>query len=271
MNITANTLFHFTDSRKNIENILETRFHPTYCKETIQFEAVIEDFYFPMVSFCDIPLFLSKNHIGKYGNYGIGMSKQWGIKNRLNPVLYIEDNSSIAQEINESYNNLKELTDELQALVDKIKNDKDNPLYKNILSTIEKVLPYSNFSFRLIQFVKNYQGDLVRKNKTINNYRFYDEREWRFIPKLSDESIKWNLKEDEFAKYRGSGSQKPLLSNVTLDFSASDIKFLIVKSESDIPKLMRRISSIDNLARNADEIDVLFTKILTVEQLTYDF
>jgi hypothetical protein len=53
------------------------------------------DNYFPMISFCDIPLALAKDQISKYGSYAIGLSKEWGISNQLNPVIYLESNSII--------------------------------------------------------------------------------------------------------------------------------------------------------------------------------
>ena len=31
-------------------------------------------------------------------------------------------------------------------------------------------------------YSKNYEADLKRKGDVIKNYRFYNEREWRFVP-----------------------------------------------------------------------------------------
>ena len=56
----------------------------------------------PMISFCDIPLSLAKTQIKSYGKYGIGMSKEWGITNKLNPVVYIESQSLLAFDIQKS-------------------------------------------------------------------------------------------------------------------------------------------------------------------------
>jgi hypothetical protein len=37
------------------------------------------------------------------------------------------------------------------------------------------------------RFMKNYEGRLVRRNREIiENYRFADEREWRYVPALDD-------------------------------------------------------------------------------------
>lgn len=65
----------------------------TYCHEQYSLDYETHDSYYPMVSFCDIPLSLAKDQIEKYGSYAIGMTKEWGIKNSLNPVVYIEKDS----------------------------------------------------------------------------------------------------------------------------------------------------------------------------------
>ena len=62
-----------------------------------------------MVSFCDIPLSLAKDHIKTYGSYGIGMMKEWGIKNNLNPVVYIERDSLLAKDIQATIDNMMKI------------------------------------------------------------------------------------------------------------------------------------------------------------------
>jgi len=45
-----------------------------------------------MVCFCDIPIQLSVQHQKAYGSYVIGVSKDWGKKVGLTPLLYIYEN-----------------------------------------------------------------------------------------------------------------------------------------------------------------------------------
>ena len=49
-----------------------------------------------MISFCDIPLELSKPHRDIYGNYAIGLSKEWAENViGLNSIIYVTTNSQL--------------------------------------------------------------------------------------------------------------------------------------------------------------------------------
>jgi hypothetical protein len=139
---------------------------------------------------------------------------------------------------------------------------------KQIFKNLEDLI-YSKLNF--YRYVKNYQGTLFRQNKPVRNYRFYDEREWRYVPAISDTRIEAYLNEEQYRKYRGNSISKPLIDKITLNFTAEEIKFLIVKSNKDVPKLIHSIERIDNLTKNASDASILTTKILTVEQLNNDF
>src|SRR5258706_146407 len=94
VNISSNTLFHFTNNAENLLNILKNEFSPRYCAEYGLSEPVLDSvtvplYAKPMICFCDLPLFLIKRHLTFYGCYGIGMSKEWGESNGVTPVLYL--------------------------------------------------------------------------------------------------------------------------------------------------------------------------------------
>ncbi len=99
MQVTSDTLYHFTTSLKKLQSILSKKFRLTYCHEKYILDYETHDSFYPMVSFCDIPLSLAKDQIERYGSYAIGMTKEWGIKNNLNPVVYIEKDSLLAKDI----------------------------------------------------------------------------------------------------------------------------------------------------------------------------
>jgi len=86
----AISLFHFTKSMDVLQTILKEGFWPRYCLEDVQWQGhdTYEFVAYPMVCFCDIPISRISEHVGFYGSYGIGLTKQWGIKNNLNPVFY---------------------------------------------------------------------------------------------------------------------------------------------------------------------------------------
>ena len=89
--LSANTLFHFINSLEHIISILINDFTPRYCIESFYYlgeEDFQPEFALLMVCFCDIPLSQIRNHVEVYGGYAIGLSKEWGIENGINPVMY---------------------------------------------------------------------------------------------------------------------------------------------------------------------------------------
>jgi hypothetical protein len=129
----------------------------------------------------------------------------------------------------------------------------------------------ANSKINFFRYIKNYQGTLFRKNKTNHTYRFYDEREWRYVPAIGDKRVEAWLDEAQYKAYRGTSKIKPLIENVTLNFTSDDIKYLMVKSSKEIPKLINVIQKVTNLSKNPTDAAILTTKILTVEQLNKDF
>jgi len=102
--ISANTLFHFTKSIDNLRNILTHTFSPRYCLEhidNISKEAI--DLAIPMVCFCDIPLSQIKDHVNTYGEYAIGLSKEWAMSNGISPVFYLHYGSLTNEMINKLF------------------------------------------------------------------------------------------------------------------------------------------------------------------------
>jgi hypothetical protein len=270
MQVTSDSLFHFTTTLKNLQSILSQKFKLSYCKEEYKLGIGSHKNYFPMVTFCDIPLSLAKEHIKKYGCYAIGLTKSWGIEHKLNPVLYVEKSSLIAKDIDTNFDALKKALDSII----KIEEKKEYSSDKDLGELAHQMLELKDGYLNVLRYLKNYEGSLIRNEKVIDpNYRFYDEREWRFVPEWKNEGeVKGYLSEGEYLKFRGpKTSSKPMIDGISLNFKALDIKYLIVKSNSDIPKLIRFINATDELTKNPDEADILTTKILTVDQLKSDF
>src|SRR5689334_2541951 len=93
-----NHIFHYTTSFDSLIGILSNGFVPSYCQEEIT-DLI---YLIPMVSFCNISI-RDVDLYMRYGNYGIGMSVNWAIKNRISPVIYIHETSpfnNLDREIN---------------------------------------------------------------------------------------------------------------------------------------------------------------------------
>jgi hypothetical protein len=310
MQVTSDTLFHFTTSFNNLKNILLKKFQLTYCHEQYLLDSEKHEEYYPMVSFCDIPLSLAKDHIKRYGSYAIGMTKEWGIKNNLNPAVYIEKNSLLAKDIQATINHMIKILEAISLnvnknfsstkkiihkAIDKVNIYLENSIHENkssvikelhasmenIETNVDSIADYkklidklgetANNSSNLFRYIKNYESILIRNDNTSTNYRFYDEREWRYVPALNDDRVKKYLNAEQFKKYRGTSKNKPFIENINLPFTSDDIKYLIVESNKDIPKLIKVIKNTNSLTKNSNEKDILTTKILTLEQLNEDF
>jgi hypothetical protein len=181
--ISSNTLFHFTNKIGNVINILENEFMPHFCLEDLSFmlhsispKEKLE-IAIPMVCFCDIPLSQARTHMGNYGNYGIGLKKEWGMKNKISPILYAHDNSEITFSINE-------LQDKVLGFG--ISNQQNNSDF--VVKVLGKL-------YWISSFVKPYYGT----SKNGDKVRFYDEREWRYVPKLNDEFFSLRLTKADYS------------------------------------------------------------------------
>jgi len=252
-NLSSNTFFHFTKSIENLTSILYKNFEPRYCLEKTEYFSNSNinniEMAYPMVCFCDIPLSKIKKHIGFYGNYGIGLKKKWGYRKNLSPVIYTRKNARTSK-------NLEQMINWSANLISKERN-KDQDELKSIVSDF-------------IMFTKPYFGEIYRKGK-IKKKRFYDEREWRWIPKIIRKDTRMHLtKEEYFNEYLKNKENKIVAEHYTLSFNPDDISYLIINDESEIDDL---IGSIERIKSRFDvkTIKRLTSRIITKEQILYDF
>jgi len=243
--LSANTLFHFTSSKDNLISILRNNFRPHYSLE--RFPGASKDVKnlrrgIPMVCFCDIPLSQIRNHSRDYGSYAIGLSKSWAEEKRIGPVFYLPRNSQ-TEDI------LKSMLLDLQSHSD------DHIIY-------------------LSMFLKEYEGMLKRPNKPDRKVRFYDEREWRYVPHFDQHcnqntSIVLNdkdFKNDEILKQANAAIAKfyPLV------FEPKYIRYIIVEKESEILGMRTAILDIKSKYPENDRL-LLTTRLLSIEQIVDDF
>lgn len=250
MAISANSIIHYTSKLEYLLGIINAKgFKFSYCSEKLKtrgsknYTAAIA-----MVSFCDIPIsdykkqFYNKRNtgdLGYYGDYGIGLSKKWASNNGLNPVLYIESKSFVSHSLRKTYEEMLDNDGQI--------NDIEN-----------------NSS---ILYAKNYEGGLKRGEKVVNSkYRFYDEREWRLVPKT--ENIGFNPPVIEDSKYQSNKrSYNQRIEAHLLEFKLKDISYIIVQEASEIQLVYETLS----LISNESIIDLKSITILTSEQIVNDF
>lgn len=242
--ISSETIFHFTTKAEYLFKILENGFVPRYYPEIIDITGIKKAvFSIPMVCFCDIPLSQIKNHIETYGKYGIGMSSTWAKKSKLNPVIYLENDSQLTNSI------VSEITS----------------ISKQKKEQIEK-----HKTFNIFRYIKKYQGDFKRGSKIIKNVKFYDEREWRYVPKV-DPNIKFWINETDFKNEVLVAESNESLKRFSLNFDISDIKYIIIKDENEIANMIKTLKRIKSKIYKADEVELLISKIVTTEQINNDF
>lgn len=242
MGLSSNSLIHLTEEKESLIGILKEDFIIKYCREIVQ---TTEGWYggaVPMVSFCDIPLSQIKKHINSYGKYGIGLKKEWALRNGLNPVLYIEKESHLAK------------------------------IFRIALNTVLPGINIQDLSItdesviEVMRFSKNYQGRLVTKKVKIDNYRFSDEREWRYVPDKSDAEIIIGQK-----RYiRDKETINESISHLRLRFEPNDISYIIINDEDEISEFVNILRT-SKRRYSLDDVERLTTRIITTEQILSDF
>lgn len=246
MSISPSTLFHFT-TKDALFGILKENFKLKYCIEKLPNGKDDGRIAIPMVSFCDIKISEIKEHITKYGQFGIGLSKTWAIENGLSPVFYQSLNSSFSLGFKEKIKDIQEQ-------------------YFLCKESTEIILDFLRLS-------KEYEGKLIRNNKIINEkYRYADEREWRYIPKLDrNNSFPDFLLENEYNSKQKKKEANLKLVNERLYFNANEIMYLIVNNDNDINEIISHIRTVKGKNYTMDEIDRLTTRIITCERIMNDF
>jgi len=271
VNISSNTLFHFTKRLESLDGILQNDFAPSYCTEIFSSKKRTVSMAVPMVSFCDLPLFLIKKHLNFYGCYGIGLTKTWGIKHGVTPVLYIHD-ISILDNV-ESWKNAIGLWDKAT----KIDSDKVKPDGKHLMlligqleQTITNIQSITKFHLLL----KQYEGKAWRKNEgIISKKRFYDEREWRYVPDTYGNNLPAYIKLPSLKDYDSSFEielQNAAIGTLCkLTFTPDDIQFIIVKNDTeilDMVEILRKYK--EKFGENS--VTRLTTKIISSERIYQD-
>lgn len=251
----ANSIFHFTDKREYIEGILlNSKINPRYVIEDMEYLKfpLFSELAIPMSCFCDIRLHSIVKHVNFYGRFGIGFKKSRMIGQGVQPIHYLNAESMFTTD----------LKNELATLLDS-----------------EFKIPEINqdYIFKKIFYIKPLYGSMRDKklNKAVNK-NFHDENEWRFVPKIIEES--------GFKPFIAVGGKEPINNDnyratlnkalsmdksMSLDFNYEDINYLFVSDDIERIKLIDFIFS--ELTTSESSKRLLVSKIQTIDQIGEDF
>lgn len=196
---------------------------------------------YPMVCFCDIPLSRINEHTTFYGSYGIGLSKEWGLKNNLSPVSYCNGGNFLA-----------DVSDYL--------------VHEIVKKETAKQKKKREIAFwKLVKNVKQLKGNMVVSGSMVAK-DFYQESEWRYTP--SEDIDVTVLFQDAFDKEKDAKNRE--IEKHKLQFSPTDIKYIFVQSDSDIPQIVDFINhSLGAFPHN--DLKVLNSRIISLSTIETDW
>ena len=243
-------VFHFTKREGLYGIIKDSSFKLSYAKENIEYISNFKEFAIPIVAFCDLRISELPFHMKKYGNFGIGLTKEWAQENGLNPVAYMNKKSELT-------NNLIEAIEHQFKLIE----NPDDPLDDENRNIYFKTL-------NVLRYIKNYEGILIRNNKrSPKTYRFADEREWRYVLPFVDEYFLNSFASIKLLDEKGKTWLNNTIDSHRLNFSPSDIKYIIVPNEKNIRPIRTHI---ENEVFDDKDKQHLLTRILTAAQIKLD-
>ena len=195
-NLSSTTLFNFTDTLDRLTGNIDHGFYCGDVYEKLPKFGSPSGYIVPMVCFCDIPLALIKEHLDWYGNYAIGIKREYARKYMVNPVWYIHKDNPVVSKMFHSKNKI---------------DLSESPL-----------LPY------LKQFL-GFQEDSTGEERI---KKFYDEREWRYIPQ--EPKFKATLITNKPYSYGKELAQDSSSKRVTrMHLEVDRIEYIIVRNEED--------------------------------------
>ena len=195
-----------------------------------------------MVCFCDIPLSRIDEHVGFYGDFGIGLTREWAESNNGTPIQYVSGNNYIPEAIKD-----------LGKFAETFEGDELNKYHQTIRY--------------LLAHTKPTQGNMVINGQLVKK-EFYQESEWRYVPK--HDQVEAYIRKSDFENEDALSKYNTLSKeHCTLKFSPKDIKYIFVKSDSDIPNIINFIQGeMDN--HPAADLKVLMSRITSLESISQD-
>lgn len=239
-NLSSETLFTFTGKIKYLISMLKDGILARYVYERLPTPKGTFYYFAPVKCFCDIPLGKVKSHLEWFGNYGLGINRAFLKEMGVTPIMYIQDNS----------NRIFELKNKSKA--EKIEILRGNPL---------------------LPLLKRYYGDDYREidsNKMESKRRkFYDEREWRYIPSNIEIEVgdSYRTIEEGIEYARKKNIDTPYLKD-PIRLSPEHIEYIIIYDKDEFKKLREELRE---LYSDAETYETMLSKVLVAKQLLRDF
>ncbi|GGL61586.1 hypothetical protein GCM10009091_49110 [Pseudomonas brenneri] len=238
----SESLFHFTKTMDVLQSILINGFWPRYCIEDVQWQNYPDvDFVaFPMVCFCDIPISRISDHVKFYGKFGLGLTKEWAIKNNLNPVFYFAKS-------NELHNSFQKIINLLEPLKEPEKTKR--------ATDVRHILAHS----------KPIKGRMLVNGKHLNK-DFYQESEWRYVPKHEKAPNLLRMKDHETSVEKYNEMTR---TSCLVKFEPKDVQYIFVPADQDIPEIIDFITSkLSNFS--ARDLKILTSRVTSLENINRD-
>lgn len=256
--IQADTLFTFSEKLSYITPSIQKKvISPRYCVENINYIKIknLNKIAYPMKCFCDINLHRIQEHLQWYGYYGLAFSKDWGMRNHIQPVHYINAESELLKYFEEAFSAA------LQASTDN--------------ESVAQI-KMKNYLLHQLMYLKPYDGNFLnRVTKKSKRKCFTDECEWRFVPDVSKAEFDQVILDQVILENSVLDGLLADLSNamfgipeISLSFDYSDLKYIIVKTLEDFQTLAKDIAE---LGLNKFEEQQLYSKIIIWDISKGDF
>ena len=226
----TNILFHSIREYSNLKKIISDKgFKASYADEVIDGYKV----KILMVSFSNVALLESRTQIN-YGDFSVGLTKEWAKLKKLEPVIYTYENS----EVGTSFLDIMTVAGRKQELLNHIK--------KNELSESIKL------DFSLIMDNTANMLMYVKPTKVFNNegaeFIAYNDREWRFVHKHGEiNPLIWEknyLTNKPFTEYKNEAlKNKPFTESTVVSFELDDLKYIVVEKKVQKKEVFESLSN----------------------------
>ena len=254
--LSTDELFHFTRF-ENLINIIKEGFYSRYNLEHTYLSNLFERpsaiTSIPMVCFCDIPLTMVHEHSSKYGKCAIGLDKKWGEKYGLSPVIYVHKNSRIGDAFSA-------LSNTIANHLPTIQNNTDVNMAM-MVSTLAIGLGQLSYYLKQYERIEDEHYYVNQNRFTFKKGRFYDEREWRFVPMDDSEDGIWLINAETLLNKEELEKAHEKLKKHALKFEINDIKYIVTETEEQKQILLNLISEKYQVATDLIANKIMFTQV----------